>query len=520
MRLGDWFRPCYGHLQTGFDLIQRISTSRYYKWWVFWTIATGTFFSVIDHGSVLIALPEIENHFDATLESVQWVVVAYALTISVLLLPMGRLGDVIGRRRVYALGTAIFVVGSLGATFAPNLGSLIVFRVFQGIGSGMVQGCGMGMFIAAFPDSERGKALGTHLSVVGLGAIAGPALGGFLVAWLGWQWVFFVNVPTGTVVLLVALLVLERGSGAGQRRGAQRTGFDWIGAALSGVILLVMLLIVGNGNGFGWTSVLVLAGVATVIIGSAAFVWWELRIRSPMLELRLFTNRIFGLGVGAAWLSFFGTSSSRFILPFYLQRVLSYAPEQVGLMMIPPALCMVVIGPFCGRLSDRFGWQAFTIGGLSLTACSSFVFAFALGEETPVWIIIGTMMLQSCGTALFNSPNSSSIISVVDRSRYGVVSALTQLVRNSANVVSVAVATLVIVTTMATYGLEPKLDAVNPTVSTAFVAGLQWAFLLMGIALSVGVVISVARVWGNLQPVIPSAAGEPQEAPAGAPGDA
>ena len=178
-------------------MIQRITSSRSFKWWNFWTIATGTFFSVVDHGSVLIALPGIESHFDATLESVQWVVIAYALVISVLLLPMGRLGDVIGRRQVYILGTAIFVAGSLGATFAPTLGVLIAMRVLQGIGAGMVQGCGMGMMLASFPDSERGKALGTHLSVVGLGAIAGPAMGGFLVAWFGWQSVFFVNVPAG-----------------------------------------------------------------------------------------------------------------------------------------------------------------------------------------------------------------------------------------------------------------------------------------------------------------------------------
>ena len=500
-------------------MIQRITNSRNYRWWVFCIVATGTFFSVIDHGSVLIALPQIESHLDANLSSVQWVVIAYALTISVLLLPMGRLGDVIGRRRVYVAGTGIFVVGSLGATFAPDLGILIGFRVVQGIGSGMVQGCGMGMFIAAFPDSERGKALGSHLSVVGLGAVAGPAMGGFLVAWLGWQWVFFVNVPTGIIVLIFAWLLLERAPNTGQNQGGQRGGFDWIGAGLSGVILLVMLLVVGNGNGFGWTSPVVVGGGLAVVVMTAAFIWWELRFTSPMLELRLFANRIFGMGIAAGWIAFFGTSSARFMMPFYLQRVLSYSPEQVGLMMIPAALCMVVLGPLTGRLSDRFGWQAFTIGGISLTAAGSFVLAFALTERSPVWLIIGTMMMQSCGTGLFNTPNSSSIISVVDRSRYGVVSALTQLVRNSANVVSVAVATTVVVLTMATYGVEPKLDAVNPSVATAFVAGLRWAFLLMGCVLTLGAVISLIRALGTRKttPLAPIA--ERQDAPVSAPGD-
>ena len=478
-------------------LIQRIITSRAYKWWVFWTIATGTFFSVVDHGSVLIALPDVESHFDATLESVQWVVVAYALVISVLLLPMGRLGDVIGRRRVYLIGTAVFVIGSLGAGLAGSLWLLIVMRVLQGIGAGMVQGCGMGMMIAAFPDSERGKALGTHLSVVGLGAIAGPALGGFLVAWLGWQSVFFVNVPAGCLALLVSWPLLERGAAAaGQYRRGPNATFDWLGAAMSGVILLALLLVVGNGNGLGWQSPPVIIGAVIVVVLTAAFIRWELRTAAPMLELRLFANPIFGLGIAAAWLSFFGSSAARFMMPFYLQRVLGYAPEQVGLMMIPAALCMVVLGPLSGRLSDRFGWQAFTIGGLALTAAGAFVLAAALREQSPLWLVIGTMMMQSSGTGLFNSPNSSSIISVVDRSRYGVVSALTQLVRNSANVVSVAVSTTVVVSTMAAYGVAPRLEAVNPEVATAFVAGLRWAFLMLGSSLTAGVLITAYRALG------------------------
>ena len=486
-------------------MIQRITSSRAFKWWNFWTIATGTFFSVVDHGSVLIALPGIESHFHATLESVQWVVVAYALVISVLLLPMGRLGDVIGRRRVYILGTAIFVAGSLGATFSPTLGVLIAMRVLQGIGAGMVQGCGMGMMLASFPDSERGKALGTHLSVVGLGAIAGPALGGFLVAWFGWQSVFFVNVPAGCLVLVLSWLLLERGAGAGHYQRVRNDAFDWTGAAVSGVILLVLLLVVGNGNGLGWRSALVIVGGSAVVLLTAVFIWWELRVRAPMLDLRLFANRIFGIGAAAAWLSFFGSSAARFMMPFYLQRVLGYQPEQVGLMMIPAALCMVILGPLSGRLSDRIGWQALTVGGLALTAAGAFVLAFALQERSPVWFVIATMMMQSSGTGLFNSPNSSSIISVVDRSRYGVVSALTQLIRNSANVVSVAVATTIVVSTMATYGLEPKLEAVNPEVATAFVAGLRWAFIAMGCALATGVAICIYRAISSRRPAEPPA---------------
>ncbi len=495
-------------------MIQRIVSSPAYKWWNFWTIAAGTFFSVVDHGSVLIALPGIESHFDATLESVQWVVIAYALVISVLLLPMGRLGDVVGRRRVYITGTAIFVIASLGATFAPSLEILVTMRVFKGIGAGMVQGCGMGMMLAAFSDAERGKALGTHLSVVGMGAIAGPAIGGFLVAYLGWQSVFFVNVPAGCIVLALSWFLLERGPVTGQNRRPHSATFDWAGAGVSGLILLVLLLVVGNGNSLGWQSAPVIVGGIAVAIGMAFFIWWELRTASPMLDLRLFANRVFGIGAASAWLSFFGTSAARFLMPFYLQRVLGYSPEQVGLMMIPAALCMVILGPPSGRLSDRFGWQALTVIGLAMSAAGALVLAFALQERSAVWFVIATMMMQSAGNAVFNSPNSSSIISVVDRSRYGVVSALTQLIRNSANVVSVAVSTTIVVSTMATYGVEPKLEAVNPGVATAFVAGLRWAYLAMGCAVGTGVVISLYRALTARRPTQPSApAQQPEPSP-------
>ncbi|MCY4418099.1 MAG: MFS transporter [Chloroflexi bacterium] len=492
-------------------MIQRIATSSAYKWWNFWTIALGTFFSVVDHGSVLIALPGIESHFDATLESVQWVVISYALVISVLLLPMGRLGDVVGRRRVYITGTAIFVVASLAATFAPTLEFLIAMRVCKGIGAGMVQGCGMGMMLAAFTDAERGKALGTHLSVVGLGAIAGPAMGGFLVAWLGWQSVFFVNVPAGCIVLVLSWFLLERGPAVGGSERPRSSAFDWIGAATSGIILLVLLLVVGNGNSLGWLSAPVIVGAAVVAILMGVFVWWELKTAAPMLDLRLFADRVFGIGAASAWLSFFGTSAARFLMPFYLQRVLGYAPEQVGLMMIPAALCMVILGPPSGRLSDRFGWHVFTVVGLSMSAAGALLLAFALQERSAVWFVIATMMLQSSGNAVFNSPNSSSIISVVDRSRYGVVSALTQLIRNSANVVSVAVSTTIVVSTMATYGVEPKLEAVDPSVATAFVAGLRWAYLAMGCAVGTGVVISIYRAITSRRPTQPAAPVQPAE---------
>lgn len=474
-------------------MISAIKSSPNYKWWVFGTISIGTFLSVADHGSVLVALPSIERHFGADLPTVQWIVLGYALAISVLILPMGRLGDIIGRRQVYVGGMIIFVLAAGLAGASPTLGSLVASKVFQGVGSAMVQSAGIAMVISAFPGSERGKALGTHLSVVGAGAIAGPAIGGLLVSAFEWRSVFFANVPIGVFTIAISMLVLPLDKPDPPAEGEPKPRFDWGGAVLSGAALLGFLMVVSNGDRMGWTSTATFSGTAFTVLAAVAFVWWELRSPSPMLDMRLFKRKLVSLGVAAGWFSFLGSSAARFMMPFYLQRVLEFGPRDVGLLLIPPALCLVVVGPLSGLLSDRFGWRGLTVGGLTLSAAAWFIMAITLTEASPVLLIVILLMVQSTGTALFNTPNNSSILSTVDRSQYGVVSALTQLVRNSANVVSIAIATTVVVATMGARGVEPSLDAVSPAVAGAFVAGLKWAFWMMGGLLLIGIALAVIR---------------------------
>ena len=247
-------------------MLQSIVTSPNYKWWVFGTVAIGTFLSVVDHGSVLVALPDIEGHFSTDLPTVQWVIVGYALAISVLLLPMGRLGDIMGRKEVYIGGFAVFVLAAAVAGFSPTLQVLIGAKVVQGIGSAMIQGNGMATIISVFPGSERGKALGTHLSIVGAGAIAGPALGGFLVSALGWRSVFLVNVPVGLITIAITALVLSGKQTSEQNAVGPKSTFDWLGAVLSGLTLLAFLLVLSSGDRAGWTSLTVMAGWASGVL--------------------------------------------------------------------------------------------------------------------------------------------------------------------------------------------------------------------------------------------------------------
>ena len=222
-------------------------------------MAIGLFASVSDHGSVVVALPSISNHFDTDLPTTQWVLIGYALTISALLLPMGRMADIVGRKRVYVLGFVIFTVGALAAGLSPSVEALIASKIFQGVGAAMTQGTSMAMVVSTFPPEQRGKALGLQMSMVGLGGVAGPAVGGFLIDVADWRWVFFGGSIMGAVSVLAAIIIIDSKQ-VGQPTG-DREAFDWLGAALSTGAMVSFLLGMTGGQRLGWLSPLILAGL-------------------------------------------------------------------------------------------------------------------------------------------------------------------------------------------------------------------------------------------------------------------
>ena len=473
-----------------------------YKYWAFGAIAIGQFASVVDHGSVNIALPTIADRFETDIPTVQWVVIAYALTISALLLPMGKLADMVGYKRIYIIGLLVLIAGAALAGWSPNLPTLIVFRVLQGIGGAMTQGTGMAIVVSTFPAGERGKAIGLIMTMVGTGAVAGPAVGGVLVDALGWRYVFFLNVPLVLLGVAASLTILQGGPAARLRR------FDWIGAALSATVLVALLLVISNGYKIGWYSPVILTGAAVVMALMASFIWWELRTSDPMLDLRLFQRRTFSFGSSAAFLAFFGSSGVLFLMPFYLQGVLGYSTVKSGLVVVPAALCMAVLGPISGRLSDRYGWRPFTVGGLALSVTGMFLFS-QVTVDSSLALVLPALILHSSGNGVFYSPNSSSIISAVGQEQFGVVMGLLSLIRNAANVTSVAGATAVVAVTMGSLGYEPSLEAVRAGgagVGEAFTQGLRYTFLSMMGILTLAMVVSAFTFQRTQRAATPAAA--------------
>ena len=406
---------------------------------------------------------------------------------------MGRLADVVGIKRVYVAGLAIFVVGALLAGTSDSMFQLIGWRVLMGVGAAMTQGTSMAIGILAFPSAERGKAIGLQMGVVGFGNLVGPAVGGFVVSAFGWRGVPFAIAAVTVVAMLAAIVILD---GHKADRDRERGRFDWLGAVVSTAALVTFLLVMTSGPSVGWANPPVVIAIFAIVALIAGFIWIESRAANPILFLGHFKKRLFTFGVAAAFMSFTGTSAMRFMMPFYLQAVLGFGPKQVGLIIIPAALAISVAGPLGGMLSDRYGWRWFNVGGLALVVVGLLMLS-RIAETSSVYFVILGMTLLTTGSGTFYSPNSSSVLSTVDESEYGVISGFLNLVRNAGNVTGIAASTAIVTAMMAASNYPPMLaavsDAGNEGVLMAFTAGLRLAFIIVAGIVAVGMVLSTFK---------------------------
>ena len=458
---------------------QRVLSSPRYKWWVYAAIAVGIFVTVMDQSGVNIALPLIADRFATDIPTVQWISLGYVLSTAAMLMPMGRLSDMLGRKPVYLAGFVVFVSAAALGGAAQSFSLIIVAKVVQGIGSAAIQANGMAMIAQVFPENERGKGMGMYMAIIGTGSISGPVIGGLLISALGWRSVFFASVPLGLLAVVLALAVL-RGSEKAESGGSGKLGFDWPGASLSSASLVSFLLAVTNGHRLGWGSPAVLAGLTMATLLMGAFLWWEGRADDPMLDLDFFKSKVFSMGVGARFLSFVGGSSVFFLMPFYLIVVLGNPASRAGLMMVPGSLAMAVLGPVSGLLADKVGTRWLAVLGMGLSASAMLVFSRLTVDSSWVHVAVG-MALSGSGMGIFSSANTTAIMGSMDRERYGIVSAFLNLTRTSANVTGIVLATTIVTLPMGSMGYEPTLAAVSDSESeglkAAFVSGLSRAYL-------------------------------------------
>jgi MFS family permease len=326
-----------------------------HRYRVFAVCAAGIFTTVFDTSASIVALPTIALEFGTDLPTAQWVLIGNTLTIAALLVPMGRLSDLIGRKRIYVVGCCLFALGSILAVLAPTIYALIGARVFVGIGSAMTQGTAMAILVGNFEIHERARMLGLQMAGVGLGAMAGPALGGFVVGAAGWRLLFVLTAIAMIVTATAAQRVLRRRV---RRPDSGAPPFDIAGAVLFSSLLVAGLLTLTLGPGAGWLAPATLGGIALFILLLGGFVLVERRHSAPMLDFALFRNGAFAFGALGAVVVFMGISATRFLAPFFLQAVRGLNPSQVGMLLLPAAVVTAVTAPFVGRFADRFGVRA------------------------------------------------------------------------------------------------------------------------------------------------------------------
>ena len=407
-------------------------TARTRTLWTFAITSVALFMVSLDNLVVTTAIPVIRDDLGASLESLEWTVNAYTLTFAVLLLTGAALGDRFGRRRLFAIGVGIFTAASVGAALAPSVELLNVARAVQGLGAAIVMPLTLTILSAAVPPERRGLALGAWGGVGGLAIAFGPVVGGAVVEGLTWQWIFWLNVPVGLLLVPLALSRLQETTGPGGR-------LDLPGAGLASAGLFGIVWGLVRGNGQGWASPEILTALGLGAALTAAFVAWELRARAPMLPMRFFRSAQFSLGNLASLFMFFGMFGSIFLLAQFFQTVQGYSALESGLRILPWTLAPMFVAPVAGVLSDRIPPKLILGTGLSMQAVALAWIASVSTPTTPYGDLVVPFILAGVGMALFFAPMANVVLSAVKPQEEGQASGANNAIRELGGVFGVAV---------------------------------------------------------------------------------
>jgi EmrB/QacA subfamily drug resistance transporter len=379
--------------------------------------------------SINIALPTIGAELSAGAVMLSWVALCMVLSQAVILIPAGRLADIWGRKKLLILGSLLFAVSSFLCGVANSIILLIVFRFIQGLSAGIVVVPAIALLTSVFPVKERGKALGINVGGTYTGLALGPALGGFMTQHVGWRSIFFL---CGFLCLVVAVLVFRNLKG--EWADAHGEKFDGIGTAIFIIALMLTM--------YGFTTLPVVSGFILVLagaLGMLAFVWWEARSPSPILDIRLFrSNKVFIFSNLATLINYLAAFAMTFLLSLYLQFVRGFSPQTAGLIMIAQPVIMVIIAPQAGRLSDRIDPRLVASLGMAVI-CGALIIFSLVTEATGLWVIVADLIIFGLGLGLFSSPNTNAIMSSVDKKLLGVASGAVGTMRSCGMTLSTAI---------------------------------------------------------------------------------
>jgi EmrB/QacA subfamily drug resistance transporter len=452
----------------------------------------GAFMTPLDGSIVIIALPAIASSINLGLESAVWIPLSYLLFLTVLLITVGRLADLKGRRNLYALGFVIFTGGSVLCGLSATDLQLISFRALQGVGAAFVLANSAAIVTDTFPRRERGKALGINTMAVYIGLTSGPIIGGILVQNYGWRSIFFVNVPIGILVATLTLLRLKE-------TAAEQTssGFDFAGATTLSLALGSLLIILTLGGTYGWWSV---TTISLLILGSTLFglfLYVESEVaRHPTFDLSLFTgNRLFAAANTAALLIYVAVNGVTLVISIFLQSVQGLDPQTAGFYLIAQSAAMALLSPFSGWLSDRVGSRLLASLGMLVVTLGLFLFT-QLTAESSALEIITRLVLVGVGFGLFSSPNTSAVMGSVKSGKLGVAAGTLGTMRFMGQSIGLALLGAVMAATLSPQAMLGFFTGISTQSTNAigeFVQGMGDFFLVATIIGIVGTITSLAR---------------------------
>jgi len=473
-----------------------------YKWLALITVSIGTYMGTLDASIVNISLPRLTKVFNTDASTVLWVSIIYMLISVSLMFAFGKVGDAVGRKRMYTIGFAVFTVGLVFCSVSQTITQLLLARALQAVGSAGVVSISTAIVTAAFPSQERGKALGIIGAVVSAGLLSGPVLGGFLVDLPDWQAIFYVRVPVSVIGLAMAVWLLRE-----QKSGEARLQFDWMGAlTLSGGLACLLLFFnIGGKSGFD-SAVALLLGAGTVLL-IASFIVSERRARQPILDLNLFRNRLFAASNITLVIMFVTVTANTFLTPFYFIDGLDYAAAKTGLLYAAISTTALIIGPFSGWLSDKVGYRWLCSAGMAMLSVGLLLLS-RLTIDSTIMDILPRLIVLGVGVGLFSSPNNSSIMGSVPRDKLSTGSAMIATMRqigiSSGTAIAGAAFTSRQVSHLASLSTQsPVPDAVE---KLALVASYQDALLIAAIVCAVGIFASMIRGQVHPESVTPAEA--------------
>ncbi len=395
-----------------------------WRWLILTTVLVGATMSALDVSIVNIAMPTLKSDFGVSLAKIEWIAMAYMLVLTIFLPLFGHLADLYGRSRLYNAGFVVFAVGSALCGMAPSANFMIGSRVLQAVGAGLLQANSIAIITAAFPASERGKAIGIQGAVQAVAMSIGPFVGGVLIAAIGWRAIFYINVPIGIVGTLAALLILPR-----DVTRKEKEKMDYLGAALFSAGLLFLVLGFNEAAKLGLTSGRILAFLGLAVVLLCLFVVTELRARSPLIDLSMFRNFTFSAGNATGMMSYYVLFAIMFLMPFYLERVVGYSVTLTGGLLVPIPLAMAVVAPWAGSVSDRRGPRLMTTAGM-LVAALACALLLLLGESSHLVLLVCILIMLGIGMGLFTPPNNSAIMGAAPRDKLSVAGGILNMMRS------------------------------------------------------------------------------------------